>query len=42
MIEEEEGAGRARRIGTGESWLANLSVADLRAVISLSPEAVSE
>jgi SNF2 family DNA or RNA helicase len=41
MIEEKKALAE-RVIGTGESWLANLSVADLRAVISLSPEAVSE
>jgi hypothetical protein len=31
-----------RIVGTGESWLTELSVADLRAVLTLSPEAVSE
>ncbi len=41
MIEEKKALAE-RVIGTGESWLASLSVADLRAVISLSPEAVSE
>jgi hypothetical protein len=33
---------RAERIvGTGEAWLTELSVADLRAVLALSPDAVS-
>jgi SNF2 family DNA or RNA helicase len=41
MIEEKKALAE-RIIGTGESWLADLSVADLRKVISLSPEAVSE
>jgi SNF2 family DNA or RNA helicase len=40
MIEEKK-ALADRIVGTGESWLAELSVADLRQVISLSPEAVS-
>jgi superfamily II DNA or RNA helicase len=31
-----------RVVGTGEGWLTELSVADLRAVLTLSPEAVSE
>ncbi len=31
-----------RVVGTGESWLTELSVADLREVLTLSPEAVSE
>ncbi len=31
-----------RIVGTGESWLSELSVADLRQVVALSPEAVSE
>jgi hypothetical protein len=29
-------------VGTGESWLTELSVADLRDVLTLSPDAVSE
>jgi SNF2 family DNA or RNA helicase len=41
MIEEKK-ALADRVVGTGESWLADMSVADLRKVISLSPEAVSE
>jgi hypothetical protein len=41
MIEEKKALAE-RIVGTGESWLAELSVADLRQVISLSPEAVSE
>jgi SNF2 family DNA or RNA helicase len=41
MIEEKK-ALADRVVGTGESWLAGISVADLRKVISLSPEAVSE
>ncbi len=41
MIEEKK-ALADRIIGTGESWLGELSVADLRKVITLSPEAVSE
>jgi SNF2 family DNA or RNA helicase len=41
MIEEKKAlAGRV--VGTGESWLAELSIAGLRDVLSLSPEAVSE
>jgi SNF2 family DNA or RNA helicase len=41
MIEEKKAlAGRV--VGTGESWLTELSVADLRSVLTLSPEAVSE
>jgi hypothetical protein len=31
-----------RIVGTGESWLTSLSVAELRDVLTLSPEAVSE
>jgi superfamily II DNA or RNA helicase len=31
-----------RIVDTGENWLTELSVADLRAVLTLSPEAVSE
>ncbi len=41
MIEEKKALADAV-VGTGESWLADLSVADLRKVITLSPEAVSE
>ncbi len=41
MIEEKK-ALADRIVGTGESWLTELSVADLRQVISLSPEAVSQ
>jgi hypothetical protein len=41
MIEEKK-ALADRIVGTGESWLAELSVADLRQVIELSPEAVSQ
>ena len=41
MIEEKRGLAE-RIVGTGESWLTELSVADLRQVIALSPEAVSE
>jgi SNF2 family DNA or RNA helicase len=41
MIEEKK-ALAARVVGTGESWLTELSVADLRDVLTLSPDAVSE
>jgi superfamily II DNA or RNA helicase len=41
MIEEKK-ALADRIVGTGEGWLTELSVADLRAVLTLSPEAVSE
>ncbi len=41
MIEEKK-ALADRIVGTGESWLTELSVADLRQVISLTPEAVSQ
>jgi SNF2 family DNA or RNA helicase len=41
MIEEKK-ALADRIVGTGESWLTELSVADLRQVIQLSPEAVSQ
>ena len=41
MIEEKKSLAD-RIVGTGESWLTELSVADLRDVISLSPEAVSQ
>jgi superfamily II DNA or RNA helicase len=41
MIEEKK-ALADRVVGTGESWVTELSVADLRAVLALSPDAVSE
>jgi SNF2 family DNA or RNA helicase len=41
MIEEKK-ALADRIVGTGESWLTELSAADLREVISLTPEAVSQ
>ena len=41
MIEEKK-ALADRVVGTGESWLTELSVADLRDVLALSPDAVSE
>ncbi len=41
MIEEKKSLAD-RIVGTGESWLTELSVADLRQVIALSPEAVSQ
>ena len=41
MIEEKKALAE-RIVGTGESWLTELSVADLRAVLTLGPEAVSE
>ena len=41
MIEEKK-ALADRIVGTGESWLTELSTADLRQVLALSPEAVSE
>jgi SNF2 family DNA or RNA helicase len=41
MIEKKKALAE-RIVGTGESWLTELSVADLRAVVELSPEAVSE
>ena len=41
MIEEKK-ALADRIVGTGESWLTELSTADLRAVLTLSPDAVSE
>ncbi len=41
MIEEKKALAQAI-VGTGESWLTELSVADLRRVIDLSPEAVSQ
>jgi SNF2 family DNA or RNA helicase len=41
MIEEKKALAE-RIVGTGEAWLTELSVSQLRAVIALSPEAVSE
>ncbi len=41
MIEEKKTLAE-RVVGTGESWLTELSVADLRDVLALSPDAVSE
>jgi superfamily II DNA or RNA helicase len=41
MIESKKALAE-RIVGTGEGWLTELSVADLRAVLTLSPEAVSE
>jgi len=41
MIENKKALAEAV-VGTGESWLTELSVAELRQVIELSPEAVSE
>jgi SNF2-related domain/SNF2 Helicase protein/Helicase conserved C-terminal domain len=41
MIEDKKALAQAI-IGTGESWLTELSVADLRQVVELSPEAVSQ
>jgi SNF2 domain-containing protein/SNF2 helicase protein/helicase-like protein len=41
MIEEKKALAE-RIVGTGESWLTELSTADLREVLALSPEAVSE
>jgi hypothetical protein len=41
MIEEKKTLAE-RIVGTGEGWLTELSTADLRQVVSLSPEAVSE
>jgi len=41
MIEEKKALAE-RVVGTGEGWLTELSVADLREVIALSPDAVSE
>jgi SNF2 family DNA or RNA helicase len=41
MIEDKKALAQAI-VGTGESWLTELSVAELREVIALSPEAVSE
>jgi len=41
MIEDKKTLAEAI-VGTGESWLTELSVADLRQVVQLSPEAVSQ
>jgi SNF2 family DNA or RNA helicase len=41
MIEEKKALAQ-RVVGTGEGWLTELSVEDLRAVLTLSPDAVSE
>jgi SNF2 family DNA or RNA helicase len=41
MIEEKKALAE-RIVGTGEAWLTELSVAELRKVIELSPEAVSD
>jgi SNF2 family DNA or RNA helicase len=41
MIEEKKALAQSI-VGTGESWLTELSVADLRRVIELAPEAVSQ
>ncbi len=41
MIEDKKALAEAI-VGTGESWLTELSVAQLRQVIELSPEAVSQ
>jgi hypothetical protein len=41
MIEDKKALAE-RIVGTGESWLTELSTADLRDVLALSPEAVSE
>jgi SNF2 family DNA or RNA helicase len=41
MIEEKKALAE-RIVGTGEAWLTELSVAELRKVIELSPEAVSQ
>jgi SNF2 family DNA or RNA helicase len=41
MIEQKKALAQAI-VGTGESWLTELSVADLRRVIELAPEAVSQ
>ena len=40
MIEEKK-ALADRVVGTGEGWLTELSTDDLRAVLELSPDAVS-
>ena len=41
MIEEKKDLAE-RIVGTGEGWLTELSTADLREVLALSPEAVSQ
>jgi hypothetical protein len=41
MIEEKKALAE-RIVGTGEGWLTELSTDDLRKVIALTPEAVSE
>ena len=41
MIEEKKALAE-RIVGTGEGWLTELSTEDLRAVLALSPDAVSE
>ena len=41
MIEDKKRLAE-RIVGTGENWLTSLSVAELRDVLALSPEAVSE
>jgi SNF2 family DNA or RNA helicase len=41
MIEDKKALAE-RVVGSGESWLTELSAADLRDVLELSPEAVSE
>jgi SNF2 family DNA or RNA helicase len=41
MIEEKKALAE-RIVGTGEGWLTELSVAELRKIIALSPEAVSQ
>jgi SNF2 family DNA or RNA helicase len=41
MIEEKKALAE-RIVGTGEGWLTEMSVAELRKVVALSPEAVSE
>ena len=41
MIEEKKALAE-QIVGTGESWLTELSVDDLRAVLTLSPDAVSD
>jgi len=41
MIEEKKALAE-QIVGTGESWLTELSADDLRAVLTLSPDAVSE
>ena len=41
MIEEKKALAE-QIVGTGEGWLTELSVDDLRSVLTLSPDAVSE